>query len=182
MGKLFGSIALATFAFLSGPVAAQTTGNGPYYANPSWDQQLPAAQRFIVLSNWNNEAVLDRETGLVWERSPSDDRADWFTTLAVCNTIKVGNRLGWRLPSLQELNSLVDPTQKSPSLPPGHPFQNVQGFLGQEYWTATQTESNDQLAYAVEFSVGADDFGSLKGNALNRWCVRGGAAASNPPY
>ena len=62
---------LGTLAIASGPVGAKTTHNGPYYANPSWDQQIPAGQRFIVLSNWNNAAVLDRETGLVWERSPT---------------------------------------------------------------------------------------------------------------
>ena len=46
---------------------AQTASAGPYYATPSWDQ-TPSSTRFVVLSNWNNEAVLDRETGLVWEK------------------------------------------------------------------------------------------------------------------
>jgi hypothetical protein len=49
---------------------AQTVAPGPYYAMPSWDQTLPVATRFIVLSNMGSNAVLDRETGLVWERSP----------------------------------------------------------------------------------------------------------------
>lgn len=53
------------------PAVAQTTGNGPYYATPSWDQTLPSNTRFIVLSNFGGQAVLDRETGLVWEKSPS---------------------------------------------------------------------------------------------------------------
>ena len=64
---------LAAFGFAAlavSPAAAQTTANGPYYAVPSWDQTLPAAQRFIVLANMNQEAVLDRETGLVWQRTP----------------------------------------------------------------------------------------------------------------
>ena len=52
MRKSFFGIAMATLAFASGPVAAQT--NGPYYATPSWDQQLPVSQRFIVLSNWTD--------------------------------------------------------------------------------------------------------------------------------
>jgi hypothetical protein len=56
---------------------AQTTAPGTYYAIPSWDQKLQrdtqaTCPRFVVLSNWNNEAVLDRETGLVWERSRSE--------------------------------------------------------------------------------------------------------------
>ena len=56
---------------LSTPVFAQTVANGPYYATPSWDQTLPANTRFIVLANFDNQAVLDRETGLVWHRAPS---------------------------------------------------------------------------------------------------------------
>lgn len=38
----------------------------PYYAMPARDQTLPAATRFIVLTNMASQAVLDRETGLVW--------------------------------------------------------------------------------------------------------------------
>jgi hypothetical protein len=40
---------------------AQTVAAGPYYATPSWDQTLACTAsatcpRFIVLSNFNNEA------------------------------------------------------------------------------------------------------------------------------
>jgi hypothetical protein len=54
---------------------AQTVAPGPYYAKPSWDQKLdcttPAnCPRFVVLELRPHAAVLDRETGLVWERSP----------------------------------------------------------------------------------------------------------------
>src|SRR5215813_14310693 len=61
-------IAILVIASAASTAFAQTTGNGPYYAEPSWDQTLPASTRFIVLSNFNSEAVLDRETGLVWQR------------------------------------------------------------------------------------------------------------------
>ena len=65
-----GIIGLAIIAFSNIPAGAQTTSAGPYYATPSWGQKLqcdtPATcPRFIVLSNWDNAAVLDRETGLV---------------------------------------------------------------------------------------------------------------------
>ena len=72
-----GMIFAAMLVFAAAPVAAVTTASGPYYATPSWDQQLPASTRFVVLSNWidaahplGGAAVLDRETGLVWEQSP----------------------------------------------------------------------------------------------------------------
>src|SRR5689334_6098081 len=64
-------LAVTLIASSSSFVNAQTTAAGPYYATPSWDQTLPASTRFIILSNFTSEAVLDRDTGLVWERSPS---------------------------------------------------------------------------------------------------------------
>ena len=35
---------------------------------PAWSQKLSAAQRFVLVLD--GEAVLDKETGLVWEKSP----------------------------------------------------------------------------------------------------------------
>jgi hypothetical protein len=139
----FGFLTVALLALGAGSAAADAVG--PYYATPSWDQQLPASTRFIVLSNWvdsnfpaGGAAVLDRETGLVWERSPSalTFAFDWEGAQIHCFTSSVGNRKGWRLPTLQDLASLVDLSvaPPGPTLPAGHPFQNVQRLF---YWSAT---------------------------------------------
>jgi hypothetical protein len=154
--------------------------NGPYYANPSWDQQLPAAQRFIVLSNWNNDAVLDRETGLVWQRQPLTPTLDWATALENCRKTLIGNRRGWRLPSYEELTSLLDGTQSSPALPAGHPFLGI-GTTDQ-FWTASQEEGDSGNAWFVESFDATTWIVAPKTFTLRFWCVRGGSATSNPPY
>jgi len=158
---------------------AQTTANGPYYANPSWDQQLPAAQRFIVLANWNSEAVLDRETGLVWQRAPSTITLDWGVFLKFCRQSTIGGRLGWRGPTEEELATLVDPTASNPPLPLGHPFQGVNA--GDTFWTASTFEPNSIGAYFVQFSTAhlAVDT-DLKTAFYRSWCVRGGSGPQNP--
>src|SRR5437660_12527200 len=58
---VFGLVVLGSLWLAAGPAAADAVG--PYYAAPSWDQTLAASTRFIVLSNMNGDAVLDRETG-----------------------------------------------------------------------------------------------------------------------
>lgn len=160
----------AVSAMLAAPASAQvsTTANGPYYATPSWDQKL-TTNRFVILANWNNEAVLDRETGLVWERSPDSTLQDWSLAEYHCNARVVGFRLGWRLPGVQELASLVDPTVADLALPAGHPFSNVQLSA---YWSATPT-SGTGAAWVVSFQR-AENFASNKGLSHYIWCVRGG--------
>jgi hypothetical protein len=165
-------------------VSAQTVGAGPYYATPSWDQTLPSNTRFIVLSNMNSEAVLDRETGLVWEKSPDSTPRIWDEALLHCIDNAVGGRKGWRLPSINELASLIDPTVVTiPSLPNGHPFTNIQ-TSPQGYWSATTSASAPLLAWLVYFHVAGGRFSSTNKESPffgppRAWCVRGGAVLDN---
>jgi hypothetical protein len=176
---------------MSAPVSAQTVAPGPYYATPSWDQQLPASTRFIVLSNWNSAAVLDRETGLVWERSPSTNGFKWWVDMnnsndvsahAHCNSANVGYRFGWRVPTVQELLSLVDgnPANTSnPRLPPGHPFINVS--TTSTYLSANRAKEDDTLVWVASFhpvqSIDGFRFNGWTDRTFDLlvWCVRGGS-------
>jgi hypothetical protein len=138
----------------------------------TWGQPINDTTRFVVLSSYNNQAVLDKETGLVWEKSPSPTAQAWSNAQIFCTGAGVGNRKGWRLPTVQELASLQDPTvpPPGPTLPPGHPFTNVQS---NRYWSATTADSGSSFAWEVGF--GAGDIGtSLKSDAIGFWCVRGG--------
>ena len=134
----------------------------------AWDQKLPPSARFMVLSLWGGAAVLDRETSLVWERAPSNNKK-WEDAQSYCNNRSVGNRMGWRLPTVQELASLVDPSVSTLlKLPMGHPFSNVQSTF---YWSAIT--SAPSMAWYVDFSNGRVDVGpkSFYGWV---WCARGG--------
>jgi len=174
LSHALGSIGLALTMFAIPTVRAQTTVPGPYYATPSWDQQLPASTRFIVLSNWNSEAVLDRETGLVWERTPSTNIRNFRTAdLDLCNDKALGGRMGWRVPSVWELQTLIDPTQSNPALPVGHPF-NLSGNL--LFWTSSPVSVGlgSTAVYAIRFDIGNGGT-TLVGPEmfLRAWCLRG---------
>jgi hypothetical protein len=165
------------------PAHAQTAAAGPYYATPAWDQKLACTTqancpRFVVLSNWNNQAVLDRETGLVWERFLNVTSQSLVNASQLCRATGWGNRLGWRLPSIEELQSLVDPGTEN-NLPPGHPFLGLPTAPNSAlYWSTSRSE------YAAG-QVYVQGFGSVLATLVNRdatelhlrWCVRGGTGA-----
>ena len=143
-----------------------------------WDTNNPSASRFIVLTAFNNQAVLDKNTGLVWEKSPTTTAAtqeQWVLARVTCATIQtVGGQKGWRLPSMPELSSLVDPSvaPPGPTLPPGHPFLNVQS----NYWSATMNAENPTVAWLVDFGTG-NVSSAGKTNIFQVLCVRGGMNA-----
>ena len=142
---------------------------------PSWDTQINGEGRFKVLSQFNNEAVLDKETGLVWDQSPDTGTRNWSNALLHCYPREVGGRKGWRLPTIEELASLIDPNNPggNPDLPPGHPFSNVQSSVYSIYWSATTHASNTSWAWVVVFSNGSVSF-DVKTDTVFVWCVRGG--------
>ena len=155
------------------PLAA---GLGPYYALPAWDRKMAPVNRFVVLTDWGaSAAVLDKETGLVWERSPLTGISIWIQARAGCLGRTTGDRKGWRLPSFPELASLVDPSvSPGPTLPAGHPFLTVESA---NYWSATTNAVFPTSAWYLDFSLGnVGDVGD-KSVTIRAWCVRGGMNA-----
>jgi len=141
---------------------------------PTWSQRLPAddgpngdtcnSSRFKCVMDGN--AVLDKETGLVWRRYPVCDLKNWYEAHWSCAVTYRSRRIGWRLPTIYELASLLD----NGPLPNGHPFLYVEPA---NYWAATSDFSNNNRAWAVDFGRGGVNYFD-KTDPHCYWCVRGG--------
>ena len=137
---------------------------------PTWSQKLPAAQRFVIVLD--GAAVLDKETGLVWEKSPDTTPRLWDVAVTYCYDKVVGGRKGWRMPTIAELASLVDTTQSNPALPSGHPFVNVQSYL---YWSKSEYAGYPDFAWYVSLGLGVGFvYYASKSSYYYVWAVRGG--------
>jgi hypothetical protein len=142
---------------------------------PTWSQKLQcdttACPRFEIVMD--GAAVLDKETGLVWEQSPDTGTYSWLSAYGHCYGLVLGNRKGWRLPTVEELTSLVDPTVPSPgpTLPSGNLFANVQPA---EYWSITTSPLSSTNAWVVYFKTGSVYASYSKDSSHYAWCVRGG--------
>ena len=148
-----------------------------------WEAHRPNP-RFAIYNPGNtkdrrDDVVFDTETGLVWERSPDPRKQhSWDAAIVGSFTVLKGGRKGWRLPAIEELLSLVDPSQSNPTLPVGHPFVDVK--LDDSYWSATLGMTNlPTYAWAYNFSNG-DTGNTLKSSERYAWLVRGGHGHDYP--
>lgn len=145
----------------------------------SWDQKITNAnQRFIVLGSFNNEAVLDKETQLVWQRAPGSDTKTWYwAEFQGCGHSAIGGRYGWRLPSRFEFMSLLDATISSGiKLQVGHPFIGVGD--GWWYWTNGRGTQNTSTRIALSANgATATAWDPSISNRVRVWCVRGAGSA-----
>jgi hypothetical protein len=108
-----------------------------------------------VLEEFDDQAVLDQETGLVWQREPADQpgssfyRTNFFGAIRHCYRVLTGGRMGWRLPTAEELTSLLVATPTSNpaimrgALPSGHPFINIGA---ERYWSVSEGSFNSVAA------------------------------------
>jgi len=195
---VIGALAIALIAVLAGVVDAgpldPTAPPGSTMKTlddipGSWSRMLPSddgvagpeppagcdSSRFECLEAFDDQVVLDRETGLVWERDATVAGLSWDEAVRNCLQNRwdgpLGYRMGWRLPSFEELLSLSDQFVGPPPLPPGHPFIVNTDDL---YWTATSSSGLTAHAYGFDTSVGTRSFDEDKTNMHYFWCVRGG--------
>jgi hypothetical protein len=133
-------------------------------------QDASETGRFQIVLD--GDAVLDRETGLVWEKAPSRDIASWRQSREYCSEQVIGGRKGWRLPTFEELATLQDPARTNPALPPDQPFENIDGSGARRYWTNTDFAGDSAL------TVGMYSGGTLPATSKRErhyaWCVRSG--------
>ena len=121
------------------------------------------------------EGVLDRLTGLVWY--PSGDLVtvpvSWQEALETIEELnrRGGGALGsrpWRLPNVNELESLVDASAHSPALPADHPFTGLMDV----YWSSTTSFFEPDWAWALYLAKGAIGVGFKRNREFFVWPVR----------
>lgn len=154
----------------------------------SWGAISNDNQRFQILASFNNEAVLDRETGLIWERTlPTTGAFDFEEIRGVCLERTTGGRYGWRPPTIEEAVSLfrVSVDGISNARPPNPTYFVYDPATNPKFWTTSSYAPNPLYMRGYEFSIvgghdvegrpGARQTVYLKTDTALTWCVRGGS-------
>ena len=108
--------------------------------------------------------VLDTQTGLVWQQASSTTKMSWADAQTYCGG-------AWRVPSMKELQTLVDETRGGPALDT-EAFADVSAASGYEYWSSSPVAGLSSIAWwYVEFEWGHDSYGNPDSQVRVR-CVR----------
>jgi hypothetical protein len=114
--------------------------------------------------------IRDGLTGLVWHAEGMLGRAvDWQGALDGAAELSGKENRGWRLPNINELESLVDASGHDPALPGGHPF----GSVAEACWSSTTSFFETDWAYVLYFHKGAVGVGHKRAGSFAAWPVRG---------
>lgn len=101
--------------------------------------------------------VHDPSTKLTWQQAESTKRRIWSDAGAYCAALDVDGR-GWRLPTVKELQTLVDETRQQPAIDAAA-FPNTSA---DEYWTSSPVPGFPDMAWTVSFAYGFDGFYDIK--------------------
>ena len=132
----------------------------PFYGQDAhYDGQEPSYQ------NNGNETVTDLLTGLVWIESKEEVRHSWHDAIAYCSELLFADADDWRLPSKEELETIVNYNSTYPAL--HEEFSCRSSF----YWSSTPHLPNPPYAWGVYCLDGADHW-LHKSNNYSVRCVR----------
>ena len=99
----------------------------------------------------STDTVLDRWTGLTWQRVAPFTAKGWGESVSYCRALSLGGfATGWRLPTYKELLSLVAWRSAGPAYDPLFPAAPTAMV-----WSASSFADQATMAWSVDFSSGA---------------------------
>ncbi len=102
------------------------------------------------------ETVRDVGTGLIWQRAVPDKKFQFAEAKAYCAHLNLGGKKGWRMPSLQELLTLIDEHAATGPLIDREAFPRTPS---EQFWTSTIFASSPVTSWYVFFNRGDGLYG-----------------------
>ncbi len=137
------------------PSAAQdSTPDESTQAKPE-KTQAPINARF---TDKGDNTILDKNTGLIWlkDANVSSLPIAYEGAKLYLQEMNSGKRPNfgysdWRLPTINEIETLIDKTRFYPALPVGHPFNNAQNHF---YWSSSIGKDVVDYIWIVDLASG----------------------------
>ena len=116
-----------------------------------------------------NGTVTDTSSSLIWQQATAPNTYNWDQAISYCESLSFAGYTDWRLPTLDELKTLVDSTQTPPTINQMF-FPDTRSSF---YWSSITYANDARAAWGVRFSHASDEYFYKDGSYYVR-AVRGG--------
>ena len=136
----FATVAFTTSAHANAPAGRYTTANGTVY---------------------------DTKTKLTWQQTVASGTYNWAGAKTYCAGLSL-NGTGWRLPTIKELQTIVDDSRTNPAIDTtAFPSTPADWF-----WSSSPLAGSSSYAWDVSFDFGFTGYSDVSYNYGNVRCVR----------
>ena len=151
-------------------ISCPTSETADFYGQDAWYASLGKCtpQSFSSSSN----VVIDNNTGLTWEKSPSTEFYTWYDAQNHCadlNSSNYGGKSNWRLPNPLELLTIIDLGQPNPTT--NSNFTNMPTGSSDLLWT--NKEYDEFKAFTFNPYYGENVSGESTTSTHKVLCVSG---------
>jgi hypothetical protein len=156
-----------TAAWLADWTSSRLTWNGKNAKDSAKCVRGTALSGTLTASD-SGLTVYDSRTNLTWQRTVDGTKYAWLDAISYCNSLSLESMAGWRLPTVKELQTLIDvgngknPPTISPLFPTGHEV---------DMWTASPSPATPSSSYTVNMFNGSS-VSQPTSNLLQIRCVR----------
>ena len=102
------------------------------------------------------DVVIDKDRKLMWQddKAVINNKMTWQQARKYCKNLNLAGFSDWRLPTIQELNTIIDSDRYNPAI--AKEFKNVRSKWYEWYWTNTFCADNSYRAWKLNFYDGYD--------------------------
>ena len=128
----------------------------------------PGSSDYIFTTSIGNfplslPTVFDKTTGLEWQREDDNIERTWLAAWHYCADLDLSDHQDWRLPTVKELQSIVNYARAT------EPLINIAAFPNTNsdfYWTASIQASSPTIVWSVNFNSGRILRGDISGGSI----------------
>ena len=128
---------------------------------PKTPTKKSITQMTSTVSDDNRDEVIDRTTGLMWQKKPDGVERNWKDAKLYCQKLTLGGYSDWRLPNESVLMKMIK-----------NKMMFASSLRNNYYWSSTVSNPTSWATY-VNFGYG-DKGVAWKGSGMYVRCVRGG--------
>jgi hypothetical protein len=154
----------------AGEVRLPDTGQTQSYTDTFGEDHDYRRPRSYTIND-SKGTVIDNVTGLMWQRQDDGVARTWDAATSYCTGLTLATFTDWRLPSEQELKTLVDYGQ--PYSGPAIDTTVFPGTNAANYWSSTTNSWGGDYAWFVFFGTDGSGYTGRYRSYYAR-CVRSG--------